>query len=66
MSTGEFSDATSWAGRPVALKIADAISGPRVVVTGSVRSAPVVDRGGTLPKGDGRRKRRAERSEQRA
>jgi hypothetical protein len=48
MSTFEFSDAARWGGRPVAHKIADAIPRGRVVVTGTVRSAEVVDRYGTL------------------
>jgi hypothetical protein len=48
MSTFEFTDATSWGGRPVAHKIADAIPRGRVVVTGIIRSAEVLDRYGTL------------------
>jgi RecG-like helicase len=47
MSTFEFTDAATWGGRPVAYKIADAIPRGRVVVSGTVRSAQVVDRYGT-------------------
>ena len=78
MSTGEFTDAASWGGRPVAHKIADAVPGGRVVVAGTVRRHS--QNGGSaahglepaLPHRTGQRlgrpkqKEAAERSEQRA
>jgi two-component system sensor histidine kinase KdpD len=45
MSSFEFTDAATWAGRPVARKAADTRSQGRVVVTGTIRTAQVVTRG---------------------
>jgi hypothetical protein len=48
MSADEFTDAVCWGCRPVARKIAEAEPRGRVVVTGTIRSAEVLDRYGTL------------------
>ncbi len=41
MSTGEFTEADCWGGRPVARKIADAAPRRRVVVTGIITSTQI-------------------------
>ena len=48
MSTGEFTDAATWGGRPIAHKITDAIPRSRLVVTGTIRAVNVTDRYSTF------------------
>jgi RecG-like helicase len=44
MSSFEFTDAATWADRPIARQVADARARARVVVTGIIRAAQVVNR----------------------
>jgi len=45
MSSFEFTDAATWADRPIARQVVDARSRTRVVVTGTIRAAQAVTRG---------------------
>ena len=47
MSSFDFTEGDTWYGRPVARRISQAGSRGRVVVTGTVRGAAVIDTGGS-------------------